>query len=849
MDKRRWGDDLVTGVRGNRWDARWGGLDSLRRDFVGRGGKEVSMKAKGLWLLSFIVTVPTLGSDFPTSFEPAVPVPGLEGLPVRVNYVMRDGSTMVLYDAGDQKMKKSSWDPEAERWTPPQEMGFPMWAGFATFSPDEKAMYYGNHDTIYVDLNGDPSDDQEVVELRGVQAGVSIGGDRAYFGKSWLDYTDIAYASYDASDPLHGFGPVTLLSEIDTPDFAESYPYVTLEHEVLLFARYSPEAPSLADIWKATWNGSRWCDPAPLGPEINTVQFSEAHPVYCPGTGILYFARDVPGPMQARGRPAEEPCASAWTNDPAFALPMVLQAFGVACTTDGVVVLVGGGQTGLPFSKIYTLDESTGDWNPVADLPHGIGFPAVAPDTIGRVWIFGGSIPAESSTEMSSEVWIYDPRDNSVTPGNPLPSALNAAKAVLLPDGDFLVLGGIDESLQEVSTVFRYDHGSRLWSEESPMLMGRCVFGAAVGLDGSVIAVGGAQSGAGTAEVRDPATGLWRFASPPLVHPWQIGAATADSCGRAWVAGGWNPHYAIADVEYYDFATDTWTVCSPLNVARNILGLVQGASGRLYAIGGGGAGWQTDAVEYIHGCVTPPPAEIALQRASSPNTISVRVRAGEAFKAGSLMLQATAAISGLKALPGPDLPGPDARIIIGAECYDDAGDPVPGGYMVAWINGKDRSLPPGGPYEVLVIKLELSSGVREGDPVSLTFLDGLRGGPDSPMQTNIVTTSDNQSVRASTQGAALTIGSYFQRGDANRDGGYDLSDAVTIFSHLFLDGQDSACPDAEDVNDDGDRDISDPVRILMYLFLRGTAPPSPHPGWGLDPTPDSLPPCPSLSAY
>jgi hypothetical protein len=605
----------------------------------------------------------------------------------------------------------------------------------------------------------------------------------------------------------------------------------------------------LADIWKATWNGNSWCNPAPLGPEINTVQFSEGHPVYCPGTRILYFARDVPGPMQARGRPAEEPCASAWTNDPAFALPMVLQAFGVACTTDGIVVLAGGGQTGLPFSKIYTLDESTGDWNPVADLPQGIGFPAVAPDTIGRVWIFGGGIPAGSSTEMSPQVWIYDPRDNSVTSANPLPSALSSAKAVLLPDGDFLVLGGIDESLQAVSTVFRYDHGSGLWSEEPPMLMGRCVFGAAVGLDGGVIAVGGALSGAGTAEVRDPTTGLWRFVSPPLVHPWQIGAVTADFCGRVWVAGGWNPHYAIADVEYYDFATDTWTICSPLNVARNILGLVQGASGRLYAIGGGGAGWQTDAVEYIDGCVPPPSAEIALQRASLPNTISVRVRAGKAFKAGSLILRTSFAISGMKALPGPDLPGPDARIIIGHECYDDAGDPVPGGYMLAWINGKDQSLPPGGPYEVLLLKLELSPGAREGDPVSLTFLDGLRSSPGSPMQTNIVTTSGNESVRASTQGATLTIGSYFQRGDANHDGGYDLSDAVTILSHLFLDGQDPACPDAEDVNDDGDRDISDPVSILMYLFLGGNAPPSPHPGWGLDPTPDSLPPCPSMSAY
>jgi len=79
----------------------------------------------------------------------------------------------------------------------------------------------------------------------------------------------------------------------------------------------------------------------------------------------------------------------------------------------------------------------------------------------------------------------------------------------------------------------------------------------------------------------------------------------------------------------------------------------------------------------------------------------------------------------------------------------------------------------------------------------------------------------------------------FIRGDANRDGGADLSDAVFVLVHLFLGGP-MACPDAADSNDDGALDISDPIGILDYLFLGGSPPPAPFPAAGADPTGDAL---------
>ncbi|TSC76915.1 MAG: hypothetical protein G01um101431_98 [Parcubacteria group bacterium Gr01-1014_31] len=78
----------------------------------------------------------------------------------------------------------------------------------------------------------------------------------------------------------------------------------------------------------------------------------------------------------------------------------------------------------------------------------------------------------------------------------------------------------------------------------------------------------------------------------------------------------------------------------------------------------------------------------------------------------------------------------------------------------------------------------------------------------------------------------------FRRGDANDDGAYDVSDAVSALLYLFA-GRTSSCLDALDANDDGSVDISDPVAVLDWLFLGGKNLPPPGPDdTGLDQTDD-----------
>jgi len=81
----------------------------------------------------------------------------------------------------------------------------------------------------------------------------------------------------------------------------------------------------------------------------------------------------------------------------------------------------------------------------------------------------------------------------------------------------------------------------------------------------------------------------------------------------------------------------------------------------------------------------------------------------------------------------------------------------------------------------------------------------------------------------------------FLRGEANGQGGRDLSDGVFILQYLFQGGDPPVCLKAADSNDDGGVDLSDAVHLLAYLFTGGSAPAAPAEGCGLDLTPDLLP--------
>ncbi len=83
----------------------------------------------------------------------------------------------------------------------------------------------------------------------------------------------------------------------------------------------------------------------------------------------------------------------------------------------------------------------------------------------------------------------------------------------------------------------------------------------------------------------------------------------------------------------------------------------------------------------------------------------------------------------------------------------------------------------------------------------------------------------------------------FIRGDSNRDGILDISDPINALLLLYSSPGPIACPDAADADDSGTLDITDAIVLFSYLFLGGPAPPRPFPDPGSDPTSDGFAPC------
>ena len=61
-------------------------------------------------------------------------------------------------------------------------------------------------------------------------------------------------------------------------------------------------------------------------------------------------------------------------------------------------------------------------------------------------------------------------------------------------------------------------------------------------------------------------------------------------------------------------------------------------------------------------------------------------------------------------------------------------------------------------------------------------------------------------------------------GDANRDGGVNVGDAVYVINYIFKGGPAPAPVAAGDANCDGAVNVGDAVHVINYIFKSGPAP-------------------------
>ena len=232
----------------------------------------------------------------------------------------------------------------------------------------------------------------------------------------------------------------------------------------------------------------------------------------------------------------------------------------------------------------------------------------------GRVLAAGGRTtnttptpPATFTNHKSSE--LYDPITEEWTLTGSMTTARFSHTATLLNDGRVLVVGGFTDPPSSpnqpiTDTAELYDPATGTWTPTDSLDVRRALHGAAKLPDGKVLVAGGrtcdlpppdsttcvSTNRTATAEVYDPATGLWT-PTQSMSTSRHTTTAVALLDGRVLMPAGFAGNSilpgGISDTaDIYDPTTGTWSLTGPLNIGRSRSGGILLPDGRaLVAMG------------------------------------------------------------------------------------------------------------------------------------------------------------------------------------------------------------------------------------------------------------------------
>jgi hypothetical protein len=206
----------------------------------------------------------------------------------------------------------------------------------------------------------------------------------------------------------------------------------------------------------------------------------------------------------------------------------------------------------------------------------------------GRVLFTGGRDWATSMQISSSE--IYDPATGVFTNAAPMQLGRTEHAAVTLKDGRVLVVGGViatSPSLVGTKSAEIFDPATGLWTAAGEMIDARARTMARLLPDGRVIVMSsdGMGSGIFNAEVYDPQTGLFtKTGYLQEASGWHGLVVMAD--GRVMKVGGYKYNYSNR-VEIWNPATNQWTATGSLATPRQDSAPALLPDGKVLVAGGG----------------------------------------------------------------------------------------------------------------------------------------------------------------------------------------------------------------------------------------------------------------------
>ncbi|WP_080404928.1 kelch repeat-containing protein [Burkholderia ubonensis] len=261
---------------------------------------------------------------------------------------------------------------------------------------------------------------------------------------------------------------------------------------------------------------------------------------------------------------------------------------------DGKVLIAGGaggaGHTN-PLASAEVYDPVARTWktteNPMSNPRVGLGMVVMAD---GKVLAIGGGNPYGNSrlqANATNTVDVYDPQTNRWTAVRPMNEARVHPAATLLADGTVLVAGGYRGAALQSAEL--YDPKTDTWAS-IPSMAERRGWATATRLPGGSVLVTGGETSTSAAQVTvtagaelyDPVSKTWTSAGS-LKEGRYAATATLLPDGRVMIAGGGVTNGidgALASVELYSPASNSWTELGDMSVARydpEAVGLLDGS--------------------------------------------------------------------------------------------------------------------------------------------------------------------------------------------------------------------------------------------------------------------------------
>jgi hypothetical protein len=270
----------------------------------------------------------------------------------------------------------------------------------------------------------------------------------------------------------------------------------------------------------------------------------------------------------------------------------------------GQVLVVGGasGQLGI-FDDAEIFDPATGQSTPIASKMQTprVGAAVVSlPDVGGagaRVLVIGGikkagmgavALDPPAATETAD---LFDPATQAFTPTGSLVTARGYASAVRLADGDVLVLGGVTDAHQVLSSAELYHVDTGTFSALPNLSHPRQNPTATLLASGDVLVAGGFSvwgnlnqptGELSSAEIYDHRTRTFREIGSMAVAR-ALHTATALPGGRVLVAGG---SASSQSAEVFDEATERFHLTGPMQGLRLSARATMLPSGKVLVSGG-----------------------------------------------------------------------------------------------------------------------------------------------------------------------------------------------------------------------------------------------------------------------